>query len=326
MTPARPVVTPGGPVGRFFVGLVLRVVRALSPRARERLAGFVASLAWTLRIRRRVALDNLALAFPEKPARERVAIARAAYRTMALAALEAVTSDLLPDTELQRAVSVVDWKGLDVLLERRQPVLVASAHFGSWELFAEVMARRGIAFAAVVRPLAGAFNEWVVENRRRAGVELILQRGALGNMLKALKRGLAVVQLVDQSLPAKDAVFVPFFGRLASTTPALSMAAIRSKAPVYVVLAERQEGGGLSMRVEGPIPVPDTGDRRADLVAHTAAVTRVIEDAIRARPDQWLWLHRRWKVAPPVELTAASDGKAQQHAGLEKGRVPERPQ
>lgn len=326
MTPARPAVTPGGPVGRFFVGLTLRLVRSLSPRARERLAGFFAGLAWTLRIRRRVALDNLALAFPEKPADERAALARGAYRTMALAALEAVTSDLLPDAELQRAVSVVDWKGLDVLLDTRQPVLVASAHFGSWELFAEVMARRGIAFAAVVRPLAGAFNEWVVENRQRAGVELILQRGALGNMLKALKRGLAVVQLVDQSLPAKDGVFVPFFGRLTSTTPALSMAAIRSKAPVYVVLAARGEGGALSMSVEGPIPVPDTGDRRADLTAHTAAVTRVIEDAIRAKPDQWLWLHRRWKVAPPMELAAGSDREAQEHAGLEDGRVPERPQ
>jgi len=319
MKPARPAVTPGGPVGRLVVGLVVRLVRALSPRARARLAAFVAALAWTLRIRRRVALDNLALAFPERSPAEREAVAQGAYRTMALAALEAVTSDLLSDAEVARAVAVVDWKGLDVLLDTRQPVLIASAHFGSWELFAEVMARRGIAFAAVVRPLAGAFNEWVVENRRRAGVELILQRGALGNMLKALKRGLAVVQLVDQSLPAKDGVFVPFFGRLASTTPALSMAAIRSKAPVYVVLAAR-DGDALSMTVEGPIPVPDTGDRRADLTAHTAAVTRVIEQAIRARPDQWLWLHRRWKVAAP------SDGQPQQHAALDEGRVPQGPQ
>jgi KDO2-lipid IV(A) lauroyltransferase len=317
MKPAKPAVTPGGPVGRLVVGLVLRLVRALSSRTRERLAGLVAALAWTLRIRRRVALDNLAHAFPEKPLAERVAIAKGAYRTMALAALEAVTSDLLPDAELQRVVSVVDWKGLDVLFDNRQPVLLASAHFGSWELFAEVMTRRGVACSAVVRPLAGAFNEWVVENRQRAGMELILQRGALSNMLKALKRGRAVVQLVDQSLPAKDGVFVPFFGRLASTTPALSMAAIRSKAPVYVVLASR-DADGLRMMVEGPVPVPDTGDRRADLTAHIAAITRIIEDGIRARPQQWLWLHRRWKVAPP------SDGQPQQHAGLDEGRVAER--
>ncbi|MEW5741460.1 MAG: lysophospholipid acyltransferase family protein [Myxococcota bacterium] len=325
MTPAKPAVTPGGPLGRLVVGVVVRLVRALSVSGRERLAAFVAFLAWTLRIRRRVALDNLAQALPEKSAAEREDIARGAYRSMALAALESVTSDLLSADEVASAVEVVDWKGLDVLLDTRQPVLIASAHFGSWELFAEVMARRGIAFAAVVRPLAGAFNEWVVKNRQRAGVELILQRGALGNMLKALKRGLAVVQLIDQSLPAKDGVFVPFFGRLASTTPALSMAAIRSKAPVYVVLAAR-DGRALSMTVEGPVPVPDTGDRRADLVAHTARLTKIIEDAIRLRPDQWLWLHRRWKVAPPGDLPPGSDGQAEQHPGLEDRRVPQRPE
>jgi KDO2-lipid IV(A) lauroyltransferase len=323
MTPARPAVTPGGPVGRLVVGAFLRLVRALSPRARARVAHAIAAVAWALRVRRRVTLDNLARALPELSAPRRAAVARGAYRTMALAAVEAVTSDLLPAAELERAVAVVDWKGLDVLLATRQPVLIASAHFGSWELFAEVMARRGIAFAAVVRPLSGAFNEWVVENRRRAGVELILQRGALANMLKALKRGLAVVQLVDQSLPARQGVFVPFFGRPTCTTPALSMAALRSGAPVYVVLAARGEGGALSMSVEGPIPVPDTGDRRADLTAHTAAVTRVIEAAIRARPEQWLWLHRRWKVAPPDD---ASDGQPQQHAALEEGREAQEPQ
>lgn len=323
MTAARPAVTPGGPVGRLAVGVLVRLIRALSSRGRERLAGFVGWLAWTLRIRRRVALDNLAHAFPEKSLAQRTEVAKGAYRSMALAALESVTSDLLSDEEVARAVEVVEWKGLDVLFDTRQPVLLASAHFGSWEFFAEVMARRGVAVAAVVRPLAGAFNEWVVRSRERAGMELILQRGALGNMLKALKRGMAVVQLIDQSLPAKDGVFVPFFGRLASTTPAISMAAIRSKAPVYVVLAAR-DAGKLTMTVEGPIPVPDSGDRCADLTAHTALMTKLLEEGIRRHPEQWLWLHRRWKVAPPKDLDPLSNGQAQQHARLEDGREPQR--
>jgi KDO2-lipid IV(A) lauroyltransferase len=225
-----------------------------------------------------------------------------------LAALESVTSDLLTDAQVAERVDVVDWRGLDVILMAKRPVLVASAHFGSWELFAELMTRRGISLSAVVRPLTGAFNAWVVRNRRIAGLELILQRGALNGMLKALKRGRAVVQLVDQVLPAKDGVFVPFFGRLVSTTPALSMAAIRSKAPVYLVLAAR-DGAKLRMVVEGPIAVPDTGDRRADLTAHIAEITARIEATIRRYPEQWLWLHRRWKVAPPLsraEIAPAS--------------------
>lgn len=276
----------------------MRWLRWLSPATRRSLAFFVAQVAFLLGIRRSVALDNLKHAFPEKPEAQRLAIARGVYRSLALAAIEAVTSDLLPDDELKRTVEVVDWKGLDVVLDAHQPVLLASAHLGSWELFAEVMARRQIPLSAVVRPLAGAFNEWVVNNRKGAGVELILQRGALRKMLAALERGRAVVQLIDQVLPAKDGVFVPFFGRLASTTPAVSMAARVSKAPVYVVAAVR-EGERLRMFVEGPVPFVDTGDRDRDLTTHTAALTAIVEGLIRKYPDQWLWLHRRWKVAPP---------------------------
>ncbi|MBL8938089.1 MAG: lysophospholipid acyltransferase family protein [Archangium sp.] len=294
----KPDITPGGPLGRVVVGAFMRWLRWLSPSTRRSLAFFVAQLAFALGIRRSVALDNLKHAFPEKTDADRLEIARGVYRSLALAAIEAVTSDLLPDDELNRAVEVADWKGLDALLDARQPVLVASAHLGSWELFAEVMARRRYVFSAVVRPLAGAFNEWVVNNRKAAGVELILQRGALRKMLAALERGRAVVQLIDQVLPAKDGVFVPFFGRLASTTPAVSMAARVSKAPVYVVAAVR-EGERLRMFVEGPVPFVDSGDRDRDLTTHTAALTAIVEGLIRKYPDQWLWLHRRWKVAPP---------------------------
>jgi KDO2-lipid IV(A) lauroyltransferase len=300
----KPAVTPGGPLGRALVAVVVGFVRWLAPASRARLAQAVGELAFLLGIRRRVTLDNLAWAFPERSDAERRAIARGAYRTMAQAAVESVTSDLLPDDELARAVSVVDWKGLDVLLERHQPVLVASAHLGSWELFAEVMARRGIAFSAVVRPLAGAFNEWVVRNRQAAGMELILQRGALQGMLKALQRGRPVVQLIDQALPSPAALRVPFFGRPATTTPALSMAALRSKAPVYVVVALR-EGEALRMFVEGPFPVPPLEDHHAALEAHAAQLTLVLEGYIRRAPDQWLWLHRRWKATPALPPTYA---------------------
>jgi KDO2-lipid IV(A) lauroyltransferase len=294
----KPAITPGGPFGRLLVGLTMRWLRWLNPSTRQALARAVATIAWSLGVRRRVALDNLAQAFPEKTEAERRAIAKGVYVSLALAGLDAVTSDLLPDGELERLVTIPDWKGLDQLLDARKPVLIASAHLGSWELFAEVMARRGCHFSAVVRPLAGAFNEWVVKNRKSAGVELILQRGALRNMLGALERGRAVVQLIDQVLPAKDGVFVPFFGRFASTTPAIAMAARVSKAPVYVVAALR-EASGLTMFVEGPVEMVESAERDRDLTTNTARLTAIIEGLIRRAPEQWLWLHRRWKVAAP---------------------------
>ena len=284
----------GRPASTFAVGTALAALRATPRPAREMFAAFIGWLVWTLRIRRKVTIENLTHAFPEKPATEHHRIARAAFSSMSRAMLDSVTSDLLSDAEVDRAVSVADWKGLDVLLAAHQPVLIASGHLGSWELFAEVMARRGHVFSAVVRPLSGAFNNWLVRSRERAGVELIHQRGALRNMLKAMRRGRAVVQLIDQALPGPEALWVPFFGRPASTTPAISMAALRSGAPVYVVVAVRHEGQ-LQMRVEGPVPVPDRPTRREALFAHTAALTAILEGHVRCYPEQWLWLHRRWK-------------------------------
>ncbi len=290
--------------GRVVVGAGLRLLRAVPRGGREAFAHFVGWFAWTFHIRRAVALDNVRHAFPAQPPAAHRRLVREAYDSMALAMLESVTSDLIPDAELDELVAVADWKGLDALLAARKPVLIASAHLGSWELFAEVMARRGHVFSAVVRPLVGAFNEWLVRSRERAGVELILQRGALRNMLKALKRGRAVVQLIDQALPGAEALWVPFFGRPASTTPALSMAALRSGAPVYVVVAVR-EAGRLRMSVDGPFPVTPGRDRHAALEAHAAQLTAVIEGHVREHPAQWLWLHRRWK-GSPVRSTAAT--------------------
>jgi KDO2-lipid IV(A) lauroyltransferase len=290
----KPAIRRGGLVATLAAALVIALIRVLP--FRRALARGLGTLAYGLGIRRGVTLDNLERAFPEKNDAERAAIAQGAYRSLGLAALEAVTSDQIRD--LDQAVVVDDWGALGHALETGG-VLVASAHLGSWELFAEVMARKRIKLSAVVRPLEGAFNARVVDGRTQSGLELILQRGALGNMIKAVRRGRCVVQLIDQSLPAEAGVFVPFFGRPTITTPALSLAALRTKAPVFVAVTVREKDH-LRMLFEGPVPVPDTGDRRADITAHTAQLNAILERYVRQYPDQWLWLHRRWKVQPPA--------------------------
>ena len=286
-------------MARLLINAGVALIRLAPRRLGLAIASFIGWLTWALHIRRRVALDNLAHAFPQTPEPERRALAVRAFRAMAVAMYESLTSDQLTRDELDRLVRVPDWKGLDQLLASRQPVLIASAHLGSWELFAEVMARRGFVFSAVVRPLSGAFNEWLIDSRRRAGVELIFQKGAVRSMLAALKAGRAVVQLIDQALPSKGAVWVPFFGRPASTTPAVSLVALRTGAPVYVVAALR-DGDGLTMHVEGPVAIPEGDHPHARVEAHTAELTRIIERFVRLAPDQWLWLHRRWKGQPPA--------------------------
>src|SRR5262249_61051299 len=106
-----------------------------------------------------------------------------------------------------------------------------------------------------------------------------------------------VAMLIDQVLPADRGIFVPFFGRAACTTPALSMAAIGSGSPVFVLVSVR-EGDHLRLFIEGPIPVPDTGDRQRDILEHTPALTQASERFAPSHPEPWARLHPRWKWQP----------------------------
>lgn len=286
----------------WCAGLVVGLLRALPRRWLLAFARGAGRLAMALGIRRAVTLDNLARAFPEKPARELRAIAAGAYTNMAMAAVEGLVST--GGSDPSREITIENYDALQDAISAGRGVLVAMAHLGSWELLGEVMAQRGLPLHAVVRPLEGAFNAILMKARTDSGLKLIPARGAIRGAVRALQQGGVVVMLVDQVLPAPSAVFVPFFGRLAATSPALSAAAMRSGAPVFAASAIR-DGGAIRCRIEGPFPVSNSGNRHQDLVEHTAAVTAAIERFIRRAPDQWLWLHRRWKVAPPTQRESA---------------------
>jgi Kdo2-lipid IVA lauroyltransferase/acyltransferase len=290
------------PVGRWFSGLVVWCLAHLPRRALGWLAASLASLAYVLGVRRRVALENLREAFPDKSEAERRRIARGAYRNMALVALESLVAAHLKDRDVEEGLRISNFDALEAACRSGSGVLVATAHFGNWEVLGSVMCRRGFAMSTVVKPLSGAFNARIIEARQRNGMTLIPARGALKGTLRAVRGGGIVVMLLDQVLPAEHGVFVPFFGRLASTNPALSVAALRTGAPVFVVMGEREQDR-LHMSCEGPFPVPRTGDSSADVTAHTAMITAVLERHIRAHPEQWLWMHRRWKVQPQIDQT-----------------------
>jgi len=281
-----------------FASLLIGCLRALSRRGRRTVAHTLAMAVYALGIRRRVTLSNLRLAYPELPEAQRREIARGAYRTIAFSLLEALASEAYTDEELARVVDATDWMKVEPsLTPGGKGVLIATAHFGSWEVLGEVMCRRGYPISVVAKPLKGAINARVVAARTAAGVTLIAPRGSVQTCSEAVERGSVVCMLIDQSIAASRGLFVPFFGQLAATTPALSVVARRTGAPVFVVMAH-WEGDALVMAVDGPFPVPHTGDESADLLAHTATVTAAIEQRIRAHPEQWLWLHRRWKERP----------------------------
>ena len=295
----RVIGEPPGPLTGFLANLAMNAVANISWGTRERLARFVGGLAYTLGIRRRVALENLAMALPERSEAEHRAIARGTYITMTRVVLEALadTHRMPPGWEQEEVVGAEAWMALQAHLATGKGALLVTGHFGNWETLGEILVHRGVAINALVRPLKGALNMRIAENRVRAGAGLIYPKGAVQETVAALNRGECVYMLLDQAIPTKG-VFVPFFGKLASTTPAMAIASQKTGVPAWVVMGVR-DGPRMRVHIEGPFPPPPAEEGKDSITEHTAIVTAALERVIRQYPEQWLWLHRRWKYTPP---------------------------
>jgi KDO2-lipid IV(A) lauroyltransferase len=177
-------------------------------------------------------------------------------------------------------------------------MLLLTAHYGNWELLAASHALARFPLSVVMRPLDSTAFESILERfRLRSGVELITKRRALTDIVDALRRRRMVGILLDQNASRREGVFVPFFGVPASTSKGMALIALRTGAPVLPVFIRRRPDGRHVVYAGAPVPVPSDGD----VVAFTRAFNEAIEAAIRRAPEQWFWLHRRWKTRPEEE-------------------------
>jgi Kdo2-lipid IVA lauroyltransferase/acyltransferase len=182
--------------------------------------------------------------------------------------------------------------------------LVVTAHLGNWELLGLGSRLTGLAFATVVRPLDIRLLDRLAQRlRAAAGVQHIDKRHAARTILDALRDGRVVGVLLDQNATRSEGVFVPFFGRLASTSRGLALLSLRAGVPILPVFIHREPDGRHRILIETAIAPPNSGSLETAVVELTAECTRRIEAAIRRAPDQWFWLHRRWRTRPIDELT-----------------------
>ncbi len=249
---------------------------------------------------RRKALKSLARAFPEKSDAERHALARASFRHLGMAAFE-VGATASMDAQLEHLVrwSDEDRGVLDAALARGKGVVFVSGHVGNWELLARRVARAGYPSQSIAKETTDPRLTVLVERfRARGGVRSIWrgQEGAARAMLRALKAGEILGLLIDQDTKVQS-LFVPFFGELAATPRAAADLALRTGAAVVVGFCQR-EGDGYRLWME-EVPWRAGEDREADALALTAALSQRIEAAIRRAPEQWVWMHQRWKTRPP---------------------------
>jgi Kdo2-lipid IVA lauroyltransferase/acyltransferase len=243
---------------------------------------------------RRVAYRNLAMALPDADTR---AITDGVFRSLARLLW---TFARFPDIHDTNVHEWIRYDGLENLLDaqrRGKGVLIATGHLGNWEFSAFAHALMTAPMHVVARPLDNPAIDRLVEDRRtQSGNRVIRKKEAARAILHSLRHGDAVGVLVDQNASAEEGVFVPFFGVLASANAAFVRFAQHSGAavvPGFALWSEAEQKYVLRFYPE----VPLTGDAVAD----TAAVQRCLEQVIREYPDQWLWIHRRWKTRPPGE-------------------------
>ncbi|MDA0675358.1 MAG: lauroyl acyltransferase [Proteobacteria bacterium] len=191
----------------------------------------------------------------------------------------------------------IDVIGVEHVLAMRddgQPGIFFSGHIANWELMAQVAAQNGLPLDRVYR---SANNRWVDRLYRRGRGDdggLLIPKGAPGarQLLNSFTKGGHLGMLVDQKM--NDGIAVPFFGRDAMTAPALAELALRKSCPLVPAHVERLKGAHFRVIVEPPLELPNSGDAAADVRAVMVMVNQRLEAWIRARPEQWLWMHNRW--------------------------------
>ena len=250
---------------------------------------------------RRVALANLAVAFPALSASERRRIGRRSFQHFGVLVVELAATLARP---LERTLATIRLEGLEHLrgvMAAHGRALVLTAHLGNWELLAAAHRLAGYPLSIVVRPLDSAsLNMLAGRLRRKSGVELIDKRGALRPVLRALAAGRMVAILLDQNAARREGVFVPFFGRAASTSKSLAVLAVRTRTPVVPIFI-RREGRYHRVTIHPPLDPPAVNDVERAVVELTMRCTAAIEAAISQVPEQWLWAHNRWRTRPAAE-------------------------
>ncbi len=275
---------------------LLAALTWLAVRTPERwLRGIGACLGWlayALGVRRRVTLENLqrALGLPRADARR---LARRVYGHLGRGALEFLTVGRL---DRERASRILEGPGLgrlQQLLAAGRGLLVISAHLGNWDLLACAAARLGIPVNVVTRQIKRTWiNRFWMGERAACGVRLLPAQGSAGAIFRALRQGEVVALVLDQHEPG--GLPVPFFGRPAATGTAAARLARATGAPVVPAFLPR-EGAGFQLEVGEVVDLAWTGDRAQDVQRATERLSAEVEVAVRRWPEQWLWLHRRWK-------------------------------
>jgi Kdo2-lipid IVA lauroyltransferase/acyltransferase len=261
----------------------------------------IAQLVYLLHVRlRQVGMHNLQMVFPEKSEAERKRILRGEFTSLGRQLAELCQ---FPRYSPQNVDQVVVYDGLENYeraYARGKGVLFLTAHFGGWELSAFAHSLHGHRVNIVMRPMDNPYLDRLLQQYRTMhGNRVVPKDDFVRGLLAAMKAGETVGILMDTNMTPPQGVFVDFFGMKACTASGLARIALRTDAAVVPGFTIWDESlGKYRLRFDPALTLIRTGELEADIVANTQLFTKVIEDYVRRYPDQWLWVHRRWKTRP----------------------------
>jgi KDO2-lipid IV(A) lauroyltransferase len=266
-------------------------------RAAQRTGSALGSIGWVLSRRdRRRTLDHLALAFPAMPEPERLRLGRNCFRHHGTSLGECFHLFRRDCDFVRSVVEVRGWEEVERARQAERPILILTGHCGNWELLAAAINCRGLGMAVVARPLDEPDQQQLLAGLRERFGTPTIERGSEGaarQLLGTLRRGGALGMLIDQDTKV-DGVWVPFFGRPAFTPVGAAKIALRQNTAVIPTFIERLPDGRHLATFHPPLDLPD------DPTEATALMTAKIEEQVRRRPEQWVWMHRRWRRQPPA--------------------------
>ncbi|MGA8428509.1 MAG: lysophospholipid acyltransferase family protein [Candidatus Sulfotelmatobacter sp.] len=292
---------------RLEYGAAWPFIKILGILPRPLARAFGISLGWAVYLLhgrlRRVGMRNLALAFPEKTLAERGRILRAEFTSMGRQLAEVCQ---FPKYTLENVEQVVVYDGLEnyeKAYARGKGVLFLTAHFGGWEVSAFTHSMHGHWMHVVMRPMDNVYMDGLIRQYRTMhGNQMVDKDDFVRGLLSAMKAGEAVGILMDTNMTPPQGIFVDFFGISACTASGLARIALRTDAAVVPGFTIWDSSlGKYRLRFDPAVELVRTGDLEADIHANTQLFTSIIEKYVRQYPEQWLWVHRRWKTRPEGE-------------------------
>jgi len=293
-----------------FVWLLLKFLGFLPRPIARWFAVLVAKCLFLIRPPlRRAAEFNLRLAFPELPEPARRDILKRTVRNLGWMAVEFARLPRYTRKNIEEAMILDGFENFSAAQSRGKGVLFLTGHMGAWELkpFAHALYSNPIYF--LVRPIDNPRVDALVNRYRGlSGNRPINKNESARTVLRILREGGVIGVLADQNAVPAEAIFADFFGIPAATTSGIARLARRTGAavvPVYSYWDPRISK--YRLRYEPALELTSTDDEQGDIRNYSARFNQVIEDYVRRFPDQWLWVHRRWKTRPPQESAIYPD-------------------